>query len=594
VSNGGSRGELILHGIPASRGVCHGPVLVLAKPGAREVPKYAISADEVEGECERLQEALVATRRQLRDLKERVDAAIGTPDASIFDAQLLVLEDPMLLGEVRRLSREQLVNIEQAFAEVAQRYIEGFSTVDDDYLRERAGDIRDVAGRVLQNLAGESAAGPDLADIDQPCILLAHDLTPSETAVLDRRMILGFATDQGSATSHTAILARALRLPAVTGLGEATRRVRSGDYALLDGYNGQLILRPTDQTLYEYGQLQKRELALQERLDRNRDLPAVTLDGHAITLSANVESLEETREVLDSGAEGVGLFRTEFLFLERHTYPSEEEQYAAYRQMAEKLHPAPVIIRTLDLGGDKMLSHRDLPEERNPFLGWRAIRICLQEKPLFKAQLRAILRASVVGNIKMMYPMISGVDELDAANAILEECRRELAAEGTPCSPDLEVGAMIEIPSAVITADALARRVRFFSIGTNDLIQYSLAADRMNPKIAHLHQPTHPAVVRLIKTTIEAAHQAGIWVGVCGESAGDPALAILLLGLGADELSVTPSLLPSVKYIIRRLKLPEARELAAFALECESATEILEHTRRLARRIAPELFAATA
>jgi phosphotransferase system enzyme I (PtsI) len=568
-------------------------VFVLSHPGAREVPKYSIKADEVEGECDRLQQALILTRQQLRALQERVDAAIGTPDASIFDAQLLVLEDPMLLGEVRRLSQEQLVNIEHAFAEVAQRYIDGFTAVEDDYLRERAGDIRDVTGRVLQNLAGDSAAAADLSAIEQPCILVAHDLTPSQTAVLDRHMILGFATDQGSGTSHTAILARALKLPAVTGLNDATRRVRNGEYALLDGFNGQLILRPTEQTLYEYGQLQKRELALQERLDRSRDLPAVTLYGHAVTLSANVESLEETQDVLDSGAEGVGLFRTEFLFLERHGYPSEEEQYTAYRQMAEKLPPAPVIIRTLDLGGDKMTSHRDLPEERNPFLGWRAIRICLQEKPLFKAQLRAILRASVTGNIKLMYPMISGVDELDEANTILDECRQELTTEGLPFDPDLDVGAMIEIPSAVITADALARRVRFFSIGTNDLVQYSLAADRMNPKIAHLHQPTHPAVVRLIKTTVEAAHQAGIWVGVCGESAGDPALAILLLGLGADELSVTPSLLPSVKYIIRRLKLSEAQKLAAFALECESATEILERTRQLAKNIAPELFAAT-
>lgn len=588
----GSRGERVLNGIPASRGVCRGKLFVLRPATSRDTPHYEIAAEDVGAECERLQQALLRTREQLHDLQRRVSETLGSDEARIFDAQLLVLEDPTLIDEVRKMVASARVNVDHAFATVAQRFIDGFAAMDDDYMRERAIDIRDVSHRVLHNLLSPGTP-PDLADIHEPCILVAHDLTPSQTALLDRKMILGFATDLGSATSHTAILARALSLPAVTGLRDATQRMASGDYALLDGFNGALVLHPSEQTLFEYGQIQRRYVAMEERLRQDRDLPAVTLDGHEIVLSANIENPQETADVLASGAEGVGLFRTEYLFLERATHPSEEEQYTAYRQLAEQLHPAPVIIRTLDLGGDKMPMNRDASEERNPFLGWRAIRLCLQEHDLFRAQLRAVLRAAVVGNIKLMYPMISALDELEQANALVEECKAELAEQGVPFLADLEIGVMVEIPSAVVIAGALAKRSRFFSIGTNDLIQYALAVDRMNPKIAHLHQPTHPAVVHLIKATIDASHQAGIWTGVCGEMAGDPVLVPLLLGLGADELSVAPSLLPSVKYILRRLKLSEARELAARALECESAAEILRQCQELAQGIAPELLAAT-
>ena len=591
MANTGSRGERILNGIPASRGVCRGKLFVLRQPATRETPHYEVAPEEVRAEFDRLQQALLLTRQQLHDLQHRVSETLGSDESRIFDAQLLVLEDPSLIDEVRKMVESSHANVDHAFTTVAQRFIDGFAAMDDDYMRERAIDIRDVTHRVLHNLLSPGPP-PDLADIHEPCILVAHDLTPSQTALLDRQMILGIVTDQGGATSHTAILARALSLPAVTGLQDATQRVVSGDYALLDGFNGALILHPTEQTLFEYGQIERRHLAMEEKLQHDRDLPAVTLDGHEIVLSANIENPQETTEVLASGAEGVGLFRTEYLFLERATRPSEEEQYAAYRQLAEQLHPAPVIIRTLDLGGDKMPMHRDASDERNPFLGWRAIRICLQERDLFRAQLRAVLRAAVVGNIKLMYPMISGLEELEQANDRVEECKAELAAEGVAFRADLEIGVMVEIPSAVLIAESLARRSRFFSIGTNDLIQYALAVDRMNPKIAHLHQPTHPAVVRMIKATIDASHQAGIWTGVCGEMAGDPVLAPLLLGLGADELSVTPSLLPSVKYVLRRLKLSEARELAAFALQSERAGDILQRCRELARRIAPELLAS--
>lgn len=579
----------MFQGIPASRGVCRGRLFVVRPPEVREPPRYGIQPEEVDGEMSRLEEALVQTRRQLRQLKEQVGRALGQQEALLFEAQLMVLEDPALLEGVRAMVEGGLVNVDHAFATVAQRFVSGFAAMEDAYLKERAADVRDATQRVLHNLLNPDAP-QDLSGIHEPCILVAHDLTPSQTALLDRKMVLGFATDQGSSTSHTAILARAMHLPAVTGLRDATQRLSTGEYALLDGFNGLLIVNPTDQTLYQYGQLAQRYQLIEDRLREVRNLPAVTLDGHRITLSANIESPAEAEEVLAQGAEGVGLFRTEFLFMERIELPSEEEQLAVYRGLAEKLHPAPVIIRTLDLGGDKMFSHRDQQAEHNPFLGWRAIRICLAEPEMFRTQLRAILRAGVVGNVKMMYPMISGIDEVDQANALLAECQAELEREGTPFARDLEVGVMIEIPSAVLTAEALARRVRFFSIGTNDLIQYSLAVDRMNPRIAHLHQPTHPAVVRLIKQTIDAGHDAGIWVGVCGEMAGDPALAALLVGLGADELSVSPSLVPAVKHLIRSLKLSEARRLADFALKEENTGAILEACRALAARVDPDLF----
>jgi phosphotransferase system enzyme I (PtsI) len=384
-------------------------------------------------------------------------------------------------------------------------------------------------------------------------------------------------------------MARSLRIPAVVGLHSASQELASGDYALLDGFNGLIIINPTEQTLFEYGQLVRKRVTLEDKLRETIEQPAVTLDGVRITLSANVERSEDAEAVSASGAEGVGLFRTEYLFINRDTLPSEEEQYAAYQRVASALKPHPVVIRTLDLGGDKFLSHLQVAQEMNPFLGWRAIRFCLQERDIFRAQLRAILRASVDGNVLMMYPMISGLEELLQANALLEECKVELAAEGVPYNPELPVGAMIEIPSAVLVAPALAKHAKFFSIGTNDLIQYSLAVDRLNEKIAHLYEPTHPAILRFIKMTADAGKQAGIWVGVCGEMAGDPLLLPLLLGLGVTELSAAPGVVPQLKYLIRRLKMSEAVELADWALQCESGTGILDRCRKLVRQVAPSL-----
>jgi phosphotransferase system enzyme I (PtsI) len=386
-------------------------------------------------------------------------------------------------------------------------------------------------------------------------------------------------------------MARSLQLPAVVGLQMASKKIQTGATALLDGYNGLVILNPSEQTLLEYGQLAKRRVSLEETLHEVQLLPAITLDGKEIHLSANVEQTSDLEAVKFHGAEGVGLFRTEYLFINREALPTEEEQYQAYRQLAAGLKPQPVIIRTLDLGGDKFLSHLNLPVEMNPFLGWRAIRFCLEERDIFRAQLRAILRASVEGNVKVMYPMISGVGEMDQANALLEEYKAELRAEKTAFDEGMQVGAMIEIPSAAVAADALARRAKFFSLGTNDLIQYSLAVDRLNERIAHLYEPTHPAVVRLIKWTADAAHRANIWCGLCGEMSGDPALTPLLLGLGVDELSTAPSIVPQIKFLIRRLKMEEAKALAGFALNCESGREILRRSQELAQKAAPGLFA---
>jgi len=579
----------VLRGIPVSAGISRGKILVLGQPEAKAIVKKALSELEASDEILRFEQAMVETRRQILDVQRRVSQGLGSNDASIFDAHLLVLEDPALIDEVTRLINNESVTADYAFQQVAEKFMRTLSAIDDEYLRERATDMRDVTERVLNNLRGhrDDFDGSKLAE---PCIIISRDLTPSRTALLDKKKVLGFGTDIGSKTSHTAIMARSMRIPAVVGLQNASQVLQNGDYVLLDGYNGLVIVTPTDQTLFEYGQLVRKRVTLEEKLRDTRDKPAVTLDGTRIVLSANIEQPSDAESVTASGAEGVGLFRTEYLFINREKLPTEDEQYEAYRQVAATLKPHPVIIRTLDLGGDKFLTHVPVPHEVNPFLGWRAIRFCLQEHEIFRSQLRAILRASAEGNVQIMYPMISGLDELNEANARLEAYKNELRGEGVPFAENLETGAMIEIPSAVLAADALARRAKFFSLGTNDLIQYSLAVDRLNEKIAHLYEPTHPAIVRLIKMTVDAARKHGIWAGVCGEMAGDPALTALLLGLGVTELSAAPSVVPQIKFLIRRLKMNEAQSLAEFALQCESGAEILSRCQDLAKRVAPSLF----
>jgi phosphotransferase system enzyme I (PtsI) len=589
MSEAARSGEKILRGIPVSPGIARGRTFVLAHASTAGVTRQELAEHEVPHQLKRLEQALVDTRHEIQEVQRLVNQGLGAEHASIFEAHMMVLDDPTLLDEVNRLITEQRVSAEYAFQQVADKFSRTLGAINDEYLRERVSDMRDVTGRVLNKLLGRTEDS-SLARLKEPCIVFAHDLTPTQTAQMDRKMVLGFATDIGGQTSHTAIMARSMRIPAVVGLRDASKVLSTGQYALLDGYNGSIVINPTDQTLFEYGQLVKRRVTLEEKLRDTIEKPAVTLDGARVTLSANIEQPSDAEAVLESGAEGVGLFRTEYLFVHRQTLPTEEEQYDAYRQVAAALKPDPVIIRTLDLGGDKFLSHLQLPMEMNPFLGWRAIRFCLQEREIFRSQLRAILRASAEGNIKVMYPMISGVDELTQANALVEEYKAELAKEGVPFDEKIEVGAMIEIPSAAVAADVLARRAQFFSIGTNDLIQYTLAVDRLNERIAHLYEPTHPAILRLIKLTADAGRRHGIWTGVCGEMAGDPVLIPLLLGLGVTELSAAPPIVPHIKYLIRRVKMSEATALAEFALNCESAAEILSRCRDLARQVAPSLF----
>jgi phosphotransferase system enzyme I (PtsI) len=586
--SGQNKGEKVYRGIAVSAGVCRGKILVLHR--ARHViSRRELPDAEMPAEIKRFEQSLVSTRKQIKDVQRRVVENMSASEGDIFDAHLMMLEDRALIDEVIRLVREQKINADFAFHSVAERYVAAMEGVDDEYLRERAADMKDLIARVLDNLL-EVKDAFDLKHLGEPCILVSHDLSPSTTAQLDKKFVLGFATDVGGKTSHTAIMARSLDIPAVVGLQSVSEELNSGDYALLDGYNGTVIVNPTDKTLFEYGQLEKNKASLEEKLHEILDQPAVTLDGKTIHLSANIEDQNDIEAVIAHGAEGVGLFRTEFLFINREKPPSEEEQFQVYREVAVALKPHPVIIRTLDLGGDKFASHLQLASEMNPFLGWRAIRFCLAQPELFRAQLRAILRASAEGNIKMMYPMISGLDELMQANALLEKCKDELRAASIAFNENLEVGVMIEIPSAALIADALAKRAKFFSIGSNDLIQYTLAADRTNEKVSHLYEPTHPAIIRLIKVTVEAATRNGIWTGVCGEIGGDPVLVPLLVGLGVEELSAAPPVIPEVKYMIRRIKLNEAQKLAEFALNSESPSEIYARCVELAREIAPSLF----
>jgi phosphoenolpyruvate-protein phosphotransferase (PTS system enzyme I) len=583
-----SKGEKVYRGIGVSAGICRGKVLILHR--ARHViARRELLENEIPVEINRFEKALLQTRRQVSEIQHSVAKNMGAAEAGVFEAHLLMLEDQTLVGEVVRMIREQKSNAEHAFHSVAERYAKVLLAAEDEYLRERASDMRDLASRVLDNLL-EVKDQSNLSHLAESCILVSHDLSPSTTAQLDKKLALGFATDIGGQTSHTAIMARSLGIPAVVGLKIVSEELETGDYVLLDGYNGTVVVNPTDQTLFEYGQLAKIKATLEEKLREIQRQPTITLDGKPVQLSANIEDQNDIEAVIASGAEGVGLFRTEFVFINRETLPTEEEQYKVYRHVAVALKPQPVIIRTLDLGGDKFASHLQLAPEMNPFLGWRAIRFCLAQPELFRTQLRAILRASAEGNVKMMYPMISGLDELNQANALVEKYKAELRAEQIPFAENLEIGAMIEIPSAALIADALARRAKFFSIGSNDLIQYALAADRTNERVSHLYEPTHPAIVRLIKTTVDAAHKNGIWAGVCGEIAGDPVLAPLLIGLGVDKLSAAPTVVAPVKYIVRRLKLSEAQALAEFALQCESPTEIYARCQALARATAPSLF----
>jgi len=572
--------EIRFEGIGVSPGIAFGSIHVV-REDTDEVVRYQIAPSQVTDEIGRFEAGLIQTRMQILEMQQRIAESIGAKDAAIFDAHLLVVEDRTLIDEVLRKLKNDLCNVEWAFQEVATRYAETLGKIDDPYLRERALDIQDVTKRVIHNLQGKAPKA--FLSLTQPHILVAHNLTPSDTASMSRENVLGIATDLGSRTSHAAILARSLNIPAVLGLHAITAKIETGQHVLVDGSDGWLIVNPTPETLEHYKQIESRRAKVTAQLKQLRETTSITRDGRHIVLSANIELPEDVDAVAANGAEGVGLYRTEFLYLNRETLPSEDEQYETYRKVAERVRPNPLIIRTFDLGGDKLATGAaDIGDELNPFLGWRAIRFCLENQDIFKTQLRAILRASAVGNVKVMFPMISGLEELRRAIAVLEECKQQLRNSKTEMAEKLEVGAMVEIPSAAICANALAREVDFLSIGTNDLIQYALAVDRVNEKVAYLYEPTHPAILRLLKMVADAAHANHIWVGVCGEMAGDVALVPLLLGLGVDELSASATLVPRVKRAVQSVTIPECRELVEQTLKLNTASEILERCLQLA------------
>jgi len=573
---------LKLKGIAAASGISIGPAY---KVGGEElvISKEQIRVEDIPIQIQLFEEALIKTRKEIVYLQRRIASDMGQEEAEIFDAHLLVLEDRMLIEEVISRLKQEQVCVAYIFSEVLKKYINVFSKIEDEYLKERMSDINDVGKRILRNLLGKERRGWE--DLKEKVVVVAHDISPSDTAAMHKENVCAFVTDIGGKTSHTAIMAKALEIPAVVGLEEVTAKIKTGDTLIVDGSMGTVIVNPDDDTLKEYQKEGQKLRTIAERFLFVKDLPAVTLDGRAVEINANIELPDEVPAVKLHGGQGIGLYRTEFFYMNRTDLPSEEEHYQSYKYVAQEMAPYPVIIRTLDLGGDKFLSQLEIPREMHPFLGWRAIRFCLARPDIFKVQLRAILRASVHGKLRLMYPMISGIEEMQQANNILKEAKEELKNEGVPFDNNIEVGAMIEVPSAAMTADLLASESDFFSIGTNDLIQYSLAVDRTNEKVAYLYDPAHPAVLRMIKHIIESAHNAGIWVGMCGEMAGEPAFVLILLGLGLDEFSMPPLFMPEVKYIIRSVTVKQAKGIALEALKLSTGREVEEYSQSKMREI---------
>lgn len=584
--------EVLFHGFPASPGICRGRVLVFgaAHTDFHEIDPIPIAASEVDAEVARFLSAIEKTKSEIKTIQDRMQKTIEKRDAKIFDAHLLIVGDKLIHKEVISRIKNGLCNAQSSFLLTIQKYLDAIAGTNDTYLNERAGDIRDIANRILRNLNGDKDGGPSLDNLPENTVVIAHDLTPSDTAMLDRKNILGFAIETGSKTCHTSILARSLRIPAVVGMRNIAGKFANGDEVIVDGFLGMVIRNPSRETLAFYREKISRKDELYSILQKESSRAAETTDGYRVKLCANIEGADDLEEVSRCGAEGIGLFRTEYLFMNTPVAPDEETQYQIYAKLLRAMRGRAVTIRTVDLGGDKLdFASVSATREPNPFLGLRAIRLCHEKPQLIRTQLRALLRAGTEGDLRIMFPMVSSLSEIEELLSIRDEIMEELKNENVPFDPKVKIGAMIEIPSACLIADALAAKVDFFSIGSNDLVQYTLAVDRLNERVAYLYRPSHPAVMELIRLTVEAAKKHRIPVCVCGEIAADPRFTPILLGLGVLELSMSPNALAEVRGVIRKTSMLASEQLAKIALTSADPEDVMVLAKEHIQAVAPDI-----
>ncbi|WP_413222628.1 phosphoenolpyruvate--protein phosphotransferase [Staphylococcus aureus] len=562
----------LIKGIAASDGVAIAKAYLLVEPDLTFDKNEKVT--DVEGEVAKFNSAIEASKVELTKIRNNAEVQLGADKAAIFDAHLLVLDDPELIQPIQDKIKNENANAATALTDVTTQFVTIFESMDNEYMKERAADIRDVSKRVLSHILGVELPNPSM--IDESVVIVGNDLTPSDTAQLNKEFVQGFATNIGGRTSHSAIMSRSLEIPAIVGTKSITQEVKQGDMIIVDGLNGDVIVNPTEDELIAYQDKRERYFADKKELQKLRDADTVTVDGVHAELAANIGTPNDLPGVIENGAQGIGLYRTEFLYMGRDQMPTEEEQFEAYKEVLEAMDGKRVVVRTLDIGGDKELSYLNLPEEMNPFLGYRAIRLCLAQQDIFRPQLRALLRASVYGKLNIMFPMVATINEFREAKAILLEEKENLKNEGHDISDDIELGIMVEIPATAALADVFAKEVDFFSIGTNDLIQYTLAADRMSERVSYLYQPYNPSILRLVKQVIEASHKEGKWTGMCGEMAGDKTAIPLLLGLGLDEFSMSATSILKARRQINGLSKNEMTELANRAVDCATQEEVIE------------------
>ncbi|CUE96483.1 Phosphoenolpyruvate-protein phosphotransferase of PTS system [Staphylococcus aureus] len=562
----------LIKGIAASDGVAIAKAYLLVEPDLTFDKNEKVT--DVEGEVAKFNSAIEASKVELTKIRNNAEVQLGADKAAIFDAHLLVLDDPELIQPIQDKIKNENANAATALTDVTTQFVTIFESMDNEYMKERAADIRDVSKRVLSHILGVELPNPSM--IDESVVIVGNDLTPSDTAQLNKEFVQGFATNIGGRTSHSAIMSRSLEIPAIVGTKSITQEVKQGDMIIVDGLNGDVIVNPTEDELIAYQDKRERYFADKKELQKLRDADTVTVDGVHAELAANIGTPNDLPGVIENGAQGIGLYRTEFLYMGRDQMPTEEEQFEAYKEVLEAMGGKRVVVRTLDIGGDKELLYLNLPEEMNPFLGYRAIRLCLAQQDIFRPQLRALLRASVYGKLNIMFPMVATINEFREAKAILLEEKENLKNEGHDISDDIELGIMVEIPATAALADVFAKEVDFFSIGTNDLIQYTLAADRMSERVSYLYQPYNPSILRLVKQVIEASHKEGKWTGMCGEMAGDETAIPLLLGLGLDEFSMSATSILKARRQINGLSKNEMTELANRAVDCATQEEVIE------------------